>query len=272
MAAAFGSGLANTLSVKNAFAVITMSYLMLSLGTGMSFLVLGIYLWRLMSCQLPARDVIVTTFVPVGPMGMSAYAWISLAVTLARNVSKSGFVFHEPWEPTPTDASRAAVVEMILWIGVMGALFLLGVGTFFLIEAIVSVTVRVPKSFNVGLWSFVFPVGVYANAWCKLGLELRNEGMKIYGIVWVVATAGLWVLCATSTTYKAVWQGKLFYAPGLQGWTEKEEFERLGKKSDESSAGVELDERNTSNTHNHDGNEAINRRQPRGDGTYASDV
>lgn len=244
---------------------------MLSLGTGMSFLVLGIYLWRLMSCQLPARDVIVTTFVPVGPMGMSAYAWISLAVALARTVSKSGFLFHEPGEPVPTDASRAAVVEMIVWIGVIGALFLLGVATFFLVEAIISVTVRVPKSFNVGLWSFVFPVGVYANAWCKLGTQLRNDGMKIYGIIWVVATAGLWIFCATLTTYKAVWQGNLFYAPGLQGWTEKEESERLGKKTDKSSAGKEVDGLDSSSPHDPGSNGVVVKRQPREDGTDSSE-
>src|SRR4051812_46096271 len=109
VAAAFGSNLANAVSLKNSEGVLVVSFLMLSLGTGMSFLVMGIYVWRLLSCQLPPRDAIVSTFVPVGPPGMAAYAFVNLSVALAQNITKQEFSFRQGWESSLTPSARAAV-------------------------------------------------------------------------------------------------------------------------------------------------------------------
>ena len=264
--AAFGSNLANAVSLKNGTAVIVVSFLMLSLGIGLSFLVLGIYLWRLMSCQLPPRESIVSTFVPVGPPSMAAYTLVNLSVALARNVVKNGFLFGQSFEPAATQQVQTAVAEIIIWIGVIGALFLLGVASFFLIEAVAAVATTVPKTFNIGLWSFVFPCGVYANAFCRLSKLLRNEGMKGWATFCVVCTISLWMMCAVLTTYKAIIQGKLFFAPGLQGgWIEKAQLEQLSKDKGLSRDKTLESFQSLSCAHL---GQSLTRRQPSNDGSY----
>ena len=272
VAAAFGSGLANAVSLKNGVAVIVVSFLMVSLGLGCSFLLLGIYFWRLMSSQLPPRGAIVSTFVPVGPLSMAAYSILNLSVALARNITSQQFTFHESWEPAVTAATRAAVAEMIMWIGVFVALFLLGFATFFLIEAVAAVLTTVPKTFNIGLWSFVFPVGVYANGFCRLSTLLRNDGMKGWAATCVIFTVLLWLMCALLTFHKAVLHGKLFFAPALQGWVEKKQLEEVAEQKGQSH-GDALDsmQASASNGHGlafirHGG--GVKRRHPRNDGSY----
>ncbi|KAK5943377.1 Plasma membrane sulfite pump involved in sulfite metabolism [Knufia obscura] len=261
VAAAFGSNLANAVSLKNGSAVLVVSYLMLSLGIGCSFLVLGIYLWRLMASRLPPQATIVSTFVPVGPPSMAAYAFVNLSVALARNITLGFFTFNQSWEPAATEATRAAVAEMIMWVGVLGALFLLGFATFFLIEAVAAVATKVPKTFNIGLWSFVFPVGVYANAFCRLSILLRNEGMKGWAATCVMFTVLLWLMCALLTTYKAVLRGKLFFAPGLQGWVEEEELKKVSERKGQP-------KEDTLDAVQSKSGRGMTRRHPRNDGSY----
>lgn len=265
VAATYGSNLASTVSLKPGSAILVVSFLMLSLGVGLSFLVLGIYLWRLMACQLPPRDAIVSTLVPVGPPGMAAYATVNLAVALSRYIEHDEFSFRQGWESALTPAARTAVSESIIWIGVIGGLFFLGVASFFLVEAIASVLTKIPKAFNIGFWSFVFPVGVYANGFCRLSQVLRNEVMKGWAATCVACTVCLWLMCALLTTYKAVWQGKLFFAPGLQGWVEQKQLDELSKEKG-LSPGETLDAIQSSREPH--GNGASTRRQPQNDGTY----
>lgn len=119
------------------------------------------------------------------------------------------------------NAAISAIAQSISWIGVIVGVFLLAFATFWFVEAIASVALRVPKKFNVGFWAFVFPVGVYSNAVCRLSDDLNNDGFRVWGAICVVATIILWLMCALGTTYRAIWRGELFFAPGLEGWNER---------------------------------------------------
>lgn len=266
VAAAYGSNLANALPHRNAIAVIAVSYLMLASGLGLSFLLLGIYVWRLLNCHLPPRASIVSTFVPVGPLGMSAYAFVNLSAALSKQVRQGNFGFRQSWETPLSAATLDAVAEMLIWIGVIGALFLLGMASFFLVEAVAAIITTVPKTFNIGHWSFVFPCGVYANAFCKISILLRNDGMKGWATACVVGVVLLWLMCAILTTYKAVIQGKLFFAPGLQGWVEEKELKSYSKAK-ESSEDTVLDEIQAPQQANAGQGRGL-RRRPQNDGSY----
>src|SRR3984885_9963477 len=198
---ASGSSILPYVGQRAGVAVMVASIMMWSLGLGMSYIVLAIYFWRLMKCKLPARESIISCFVPVGPLGMGAYAIQKIA----------------------------AIAESIRWLGTLIAFCLLGLGTFFLVEAIASVWAKFPRSFNIGFWSFVFPCGVYANALCQLSTDLRNSGLKYFAATCVLATILLWLGCALATFYHGVWLGKLFFAPGQQGWAEQERIDELRK-------------------------------------------
>ncbi|TKA75881.1 hypothetical protein B0A55_04846, partial [Friedmanniomyces simplex] len=170
-----GGAISPYLAYQNSVTVLLTSFLMWSLGLGMSLVILSLYFWRLMSNQLPPREAIISTFVPVGPFGMGAYSIQQLAVGLASQISQHKFNLERPPQPPNDAATAAAIAEGIHWLGILVALVQLGLASFLLIEACFSVYAKVPKTFNVGFWSFVFPCGVYSNAWNAMSLDLRNN-------------------------------------------------------------------------------------------------
>ncbi len=226
---ASGGAITPYLGRKPGVAVLIVSFMMWSLGLGMCYIILAIYFWRLCKCKLPAREAIISCFVPLGPLGMGAYSIQNLAVGLATHISKYEFTLERAPQPPINTDTIAAIAESIHWLGILIAFCLLGLATFFLVEAFASLWARSPRSFNIGFWSFVFPCGVYANALCRLGEDLRNNGLKGFAATCVVATVLLWLGCALATFYRGVWRGKLFYAPGLQGWAEQEHIDERRK-------------------------------------------
>jgi len=153
---------------------------------------------------------------------MGSYAIQSLANGLAQLIQKTKFIPTNVTNPSTSPDTISAVTQTISWVGITLGIFFLAFSTFWLLHAVATVVTRVPKTFNVGFWAFVFPMGVYTNAVCRLATDLDNEGFKVYGVICVVATTILCVGCALGTTYKAVWRGELFFAPGLEGWEEKQ--------------------------------------------------
>ena len=208
------------LNATNASLVLVVSFLLWSVGEAMSLVILAIYFWRLVSLSLPAREAIVSCFIPMGPTGMGAYAIQNMAVDLSQMIHQGQFELQrDRLDITPE--GLAAVAEAVHWLGMITALLLVSLATFWLIEATCSVFTVIPKRFNVGLWACVFPFGVYTNALCRLGQDLRNEGFKGWAAACVTITTLLWLICALSTLYKGVWQAQLFFAPGLEGWNER---------------------------------------------------
>ncbi|KAI1609578.1 voltage-dependent anion channel-domain-containing protein [Exophiala viscosa] len=257
-----GGAISPYLAYKNSITVLVISFLMWSVGVGMSLVILSLYIWRLMSCSLPPRVAIISTFVPVGPFGMGAYSIQQLAVGLASQVREHKFTLTRPPQPPNDAATMATIAEGIHWTGIIVALFLLGLASFLLVEACFSIYARVPKTFNVGYWSFVFPCGVYANAWNEMSQDIRSSGMKGWGATCSTAVVVLWLFCALMSFYKGVWQGKLFFAPGLQGWLEQQEVEKRMKaesKPEDGRDGLDRGDRELGYSLS---------RQPQSDGSY----
>jgi len=231
--AATGATISSHLDQRAGVAVLVVSFMSLSLGLAMCSIILAIYFWRLMKCKLPAREAIISCFVPVGPPGMGAYAIQNLAIGLAAHISKYKFTLGRAPQPPVSAEMIGAIAEGVRWLGVIFSFALLAIGTFFLVEAFASLWAKSPRSFNIGFWAFVFPCGVYANGVCTLGSDVRNEGLKGFGAACVVGTVLVWLGCALATFYKGVWRGKLFYAPGLQGWLEQEQLDERRKTMSE---------------------------------------
>jgi tellurite resistance protein TehA-like permease len=143
----------------NAVVVLFLSSLNWSLGVGMCLMILTIYFWRLTAQLLPPRDKMISTFVPIGPLGMGAYAIVGLARVLATYITAAKFTLSWPKSSPRTDIglSLVAVAEMIHWSGTLLALALIGWGTFFLVEAFASIASKFPRSFDITFWSFEFP-------------------------------------------------------------------------------------------------------------------
>jgi tellurite resistance protein TehA-like permease len=79
--AACGSTIASYLVASRpeyAFDILIASYVMLGLGACPAFSILVLYLQRLTLHHLPDKEVIVSTFLPLGPCGQSGFAAIQL--------------------------------------------------------------------------------------------------------------------------------------------------------------------------------------------------
>jgi tellurite resistance protein TehA-like permease len=145
-----GGAVAPHLSYENSISVMVVSFLMWSLGVGMSFMLVPIYIWRLMSTLLPQQAVIINTFVPIGPFGMGAYSTQQLASGLARRLAQRNYTLTNPPRPPADDAYIATIGQAIQWAGIILALFQLAVASFFLVEGILAICRRAPGPFNVG--------------------------------------------------------------------------------------------------------------------------
>jgi len=198
---------------------------------------------------------------------MGSYAFQSLANGLASFIQRTEFSPVNVVSPEINAAATSAIAETISWIGVVVGLFLLAFSTFWLVEAVASVTINVPKKFNVGFWAFVFPMGVYANAVCRLSADLNNAGFRIYGAICVVATILLWLGCALGTTYIGVWRGELFFAPGLEGWNERHALDNDSDSSEEPQGSHDSQE--PPNTSSNDNDSSATACSSRSNGTYS---
>ncbi|KAL9083324.1 MAG: hypothetical protein Q9165_008582 [Trypethelium subeluteriae] len=207
---------------------LTVSFLSWSLGQAICSIILCIYLWRLLTSSLPSRDLIISCFVPVGPTGEGAFSIQKLATGLGNYIQKKSYALPLGGPPRTQD-SMAAVAEGINWLGIFIALCLVAFATFWIVQAIFSVMQRVPKRFNVGFWSCVFPFAVYTNALSRLAQDLNNSGFRGWAATCAVITTLLWLFCALVTFWQGVVKGQLFFTPGKAGWHEKRALEKRRK-------------------------------------------
>ena len=225
---AVGGYLAPHLNDANATLCLVVSFLCWGLGISFCAIITSIYFWRLVACSLPAREAIVSCFIPMGPTAMGAYALQNMAAALAYRIRSVPFTIaltlpaslKQPHPDLPL-ASLQAISQSMHWAGIIGALLGVSLATFFLLFALAACITKVPRQFNVGFWAFVFPCGAYSLALSTLATSLRDEGFRGYAAGCTVLTCLLWLGCALATLYKGVWCAELFFAPGLEGWNER---------------------------------------------------
>ena len=153
--------------------------------------------------------------------GFSAYGVHILSIQLSDYVARTSYTHATAiLGSSAPELVRNSTALLIHWSGIIVSLFLVGLATFWLAQAILAVAFRFPRSFNLGFWALIFPNGVYANALCRLGTDLQNDGLKIWAAVWVIAVALLWLGCALMTGWKATWRAEMSSIPGLVSYVE----------------------------------------------------
>jgi len=206
VAAAAGGVVADVLNRNHAISVLIVSYMQLGVGMGMSLLVMVVYFYRLCVHKLPAADVVVSTFIPLGPPGMSAFSLIQLAEVGLRVFNKDQF------------AGITNAAEVVYVSSVITALCVWGFGLWWLLHAVLSVLVQqmfsgsasitsssTPTSsgrsgsvaqFNIGYWAYTFPLGVYCLGAMSLADALQSSPLAWVAMVLLVTL--LMLLAAVS--------------------------------------------------------------------------
>lgn len=138
MAAASGGIVANILpNPQHALWTLITSYILWGIGVPLAMVVLIVYFIRLTQYHLPPREVIVSVFLPLGPLGQGSFAIMQLG-TVAMDV------FPVTGSLIP-DAGRQLYV-----LGFMIALIMWGFGLVWLFFAVASIS-KHKFPFNMGM-------------------------------------------------------------------------------------------------------------------------
>lgn len=198
----------------HALVVFYLGVCLLGVGFMLSHQICTIYYSRLTFHSLPARELIISSFLPVGPMAMTAWALLNLGT--AGGVQLEAY-YSKHFDPTidvqwlhdvavPMAAAAAAGLGLFLW----------GYATWWLLLALASVGTCLRKGipFNLGWWGAIFPMGVYTGATTQLGHAAHSNTFLVFGAIATCAHVVMWLVVIVLTAVNA-WSGRLFHAPCL---------------------------------------------------------
>ncbi|THC89839.1 hypothetical protein EYZ11_010707 [Aspergillus tanneri] len=202
---------------QHALWTIICSYMLWGIGLPLAMMVMVIYLQRLTLHKIPPKAVIVSVFLPLGPLGQGGFG-----------VLKLGQVAHRIFPQT--DTLEASSGETVHTVGFMIALILWSFGLVWLFFALASIVRCKSFPFNIGWWGFTFPLGVFATCTCEMGTALPSRFFQILGTVLSLCVVVLWIVVSVGTL-KGVVSGRLFFAPCLAALKAKEEGKEDASKA-----------------------------------------
>jgi len=207
VAAASGGVVASVLPEPNhALITIVTSYVLWGMGVPLALVVMVMYFHRLAIHNLPSQEVIVSVFLPLGPMGQGGYAALKLGIQASKTFPE-------------TNTLHPMAGEVLYVLGWMTAITLWGFGLVWLFFAVASIS-RSKFPFNMGWWGFTFPIGVFTMSTITIGQELPSAFFRVLGTVLGVSVILLWLLVAVGTVKNMVY-GNMFQAPCLREMEKK---------------------------------------------------
>jgi tellurite resistance protein TehA-like permease len=142
VASASGSIVASVLpNPQHALWTIIISYILWGTGVPLALAVLVIYFQRLTLHALPPREVIVSVFLPLGPLGQGGFAIQNLGSVAVQVFAKTGTL----------QSSATNSAEILYVLGWLVATIMWGFGLVWLFFAAASIT-RSRFPFNMGWW------------------------------------------------------------------------------------------------------------------------
>ncbi|GAA5923497.1 uncharacterized protein JCM15063_003665 [Sporobolomyces koalae] len=215
--AATGTSLCKLLLLEQrypyAFVVLVTSYVILGVALCTACAIMTLYLQRLLLHKLPPKEVVVSALLPVGAVGQGGYALLEAGKV-------ASLLFPHIAEQRP----QLAQLGMPLYgVGLVGGLFLWGLGLWFLFLAFVSVGVQFTAGsretsslplFNMGFWSFTFPIGSLCLLTFGLADTLNSLFFKVVSTILTAVVFILWVFVFVPTAI-GFFRGTLFAAPCL---------------------------------------------------------
>lgn len=181
---------------------IVAAYIMWGMAVPMAMTVLVMYYQRLALHKMPPREVIVSAFLPLGPLGFGGYTILYLGKMAA--------------EVFPKTNTLDPIAGQVLYIlGFIIALVMWSWGLIWFALALAAIHKSRPFPFNMGWWGFVFPLGVWSVNTIEIGLCMPSLFFRVLGTIFATAVILLWVVVAAGTA-RGAWRGELFNAPCLK--------------------------------------------------------
>ncbi|ORY73240.1 voltage-dependent anion channel-domain-containing protein [Leucosporidium creatinivorum] len=215
--AAVGSSLCRLLIERDrldyAFTILVASYVMNGVGLLIACGLMVIYFQRLAVHHLPPRELIVSTFLPLGPCGQGGFALIELG-RIALDLLPKLAALH----PHRTEMQELSQLgPALLGSGLMSGMLLWGLGIWWMFVAVVSVGshyIGKTVAFNMGWWAFTFPLGSLNLLTYSLGNLFNSMFFNVVGAMMTFCVVALWTIVFIPTV-TGFFRGTLFPAPCL---------------------------------------------------------
>lgn len=172
----------------HAVAILLGSYVLWGVSVLPAFAILTILMLRLVLHKLPEKELAVSSWLALGPIGTAALALLVLghqAPTLMASLglAQLGQLFHQA--------------------GILASLILLGFGLWWLGIAVLTTLHHAKQDlpFNLGWWGLTFPLGVYTLAILNLAQQLNLAFLYAVGYAFAAILMLLWSLVATKTAH-----------------------------------------------------------------------
>lgn len=192
----------------HAVAILLGSYVLWGVSVLPAFAILTILMLRLVLHKLPEKELAVSSWLALGPIGTAALALLVLGHQAPMLMASLGL---------------AQLGQLFQQAGILASLILLGFGLWWLGIAVLTTLHHAKQGlpFNLGWWGLTFPLGVYTLAILTLAQQLNLAFLYAVGYAFAAILMLLWSLVATKTA-QGFYQGHLFFSPCLKTYLEQQ--------------------------------------------------
>ncbi|KAK9474935.1 voltage-dependent anion channel [Dipodascopsis tothii] len=138
-------------------------------GELLAFVYTTLYVYRLLTGNLPPREAVLSGFLPIGPLGQGGYGFL-LNATNFENYLKVSY-------PSLND------FPVITYAGLCVAICMIGYGFYWIVTAFMTLFAAPPKSFSIAWWGLTFPVGTLAVACRQVGMVIDSDFFRVMACI-----------------------------------------------------------------------------------------
>lgn len=192
---------------QHAVTILLGSYVLWGISVLPAFAILTILMLRLAMHQLPAKDMAMSSWLALGPIGTGALALLLLGQQAPQILAI---------------IELQQLGEFFQYAGIFGSLILLGFGVWWFGIAILT-TIQHLKTglpFNLGWWGLTFPLGVFTLAVLNVGVQTHLSSITQIGYALATLLIALWLI-VMAKTIQGFYCGTLFFSPCLKSYLEK---------------------------------------------------
>ena len=194
---------------QEAVGILFANYVLWGMSVLPAFGILSILMLRLALHQLPSKELAITGWLALGPIGTGALALLVLGAQAPQvlafiQMQQLGVFFQNA--------------------GIVASFILLGFGIWWFAIAILTTLKHAAKDlpFNLGWWGLTFPLGVFTWAVLNLGHQIHVNFIVDAGLAFAAILMLLWVMVMAKTV-KGMYQGHLFFSPCLKALLERQQ-------------------------------------------------
>ncbi|KAI7380533.1 hypothetical protein KC367_g5484 [Hortaea werneckii] len=192
-------------NARLAIPIIVSSYMICGLGFFVAVLIWAAYFVKLMNTGLPPPPLTPSLFMLVGPAGQTA-----AALQVLGAAAKTYFGAYDKGTFLQTQAG-----EILATVGVMLALFIIGIGLLFAIFGvyiILETTFKRQQKYTLIWWSTIFPMATVNTSFIEFGIEMDSPTFRtlatIFFLLLLIDYILNWIF-----TIRDIWLGKLLNGP-----------------------------------------------------------